>query len=308
MSAATAGDQAWRSNAEKGSVLGARFVLFVLTAFGRGPARLFLRVLAFYYVLFAREARRGARAFLERVHPRVTFGMLYTQVLRFTQVTLDGVFLLAGKGDALTIRRNGHEHIAGLRDRKEGAILLGAHLGSMYVMRAQSAAESVPVYAVVYTKHAENINRVLSEVAPDSQARLLQMGEGVDFMLKIREHVEAGSLIALLGDRVGRDQRAVEVDFLGGKARFPTGPYILASALKCPVYLTFGIYRDPDRYELFCEPFADRVELPRARRQEALREYVERYAARLEHHASRAPDNWFNFYDFWRAADGRDDD
>ena len=23
------------------------------------------------------------------------------------------------------------------------------------------------------------------------------------------------------------------------------------------------------------------------------------YAERLEHHARRAPDNWFNFYDFW---------
>ncbi len=30
-----------------------------------------------------------------------------------------------------------------------------------------------------------------------------------------------------------------------------------------------------------------------------LKAYVQRYAERLEHYARKAPDNWFNFYDFW---------
>ena len=38
------------------------------------------------------------------------------------------------------------------------------------------------------------------------------------------------------------------------------------------------------------------------RRDEALREYVQRYASLLEERVRRAPENWFNFYDFWRAA------
>jgi predicted LPLAT superfamily acyltransferase len=70
--------------------------------------------------------------------------------------------------------------------------------------------------------------------------------------------------------------------------------------LKCPVYLTFGLYRDPDTYELHCEPFADRIELPRKERQAALARYAQKYAERLESYVKRAPDNWFNFYDFWR--------
>ena len=126
------------------------------------------------------------------------------------------------------------------------------------------------------------------------------MGEGVDFMLRIRELIDEGALVALLGDRVGKDDRAVEVDFMGGRARFPTGPYLLASMLKCPVYLTFGLYRDPDGYDLHCEPFAERIELPRGERQEALERYAQQYADRLEHYTRSAPDNWFNFYDFWR--------
>jgi predicted LPLAT superfamily acyltransferase len=305
-SSATASDQGWKTSAERGSILGVRFVLWLTTAFGRWPARLFVRVLAFYYTLFAPGARRGARAFLGKLHERVTFGMVYRQILRFAQVTLDALFFVTGKLEPFRIERNGSEHLLKLREEGRGAILLGAHVGSMYAMRGQSGAEGLPLYAVVYTKHAARINSVLAEVAPDSHAQLLQMGEGVDFMLRIKELLEEGAIIALLGDRVGSDDRAVTVDFFGEPARFPAGPYILAATLKCPMYLTFGLYRDPDGYELYCEPFCERVELPRARRQEALTEYAQRYATRLEHFCRLAPDNWFNFYDFWSKGDSRD--
>ncbi len=296
-------DASWRSTAERGSVLGIRFVLFLATALGRGPARLFVRVLAFYYALLSPSARRATRLFLARAGEPQTFGRVHRQILRFAHVTLDALFLVAGKTRPFRFERHGHEHLERLRREGRGAILLGAHLGSFYAMRAQSGAHSLPLYAVVYTKHAQYINTVLAELAPESNARLLQMGEGVDFMLKIRELIEQGALVALLGDRVGDGDRAVEAEFFGAPARFPTGPYILASALKCPVYLTFGLFRDPDLYELHCEPFAERIELPRADRPAALARYVQEYASRLESFCRRAPDNWFNFYDFWRKAE-----
>ncbi len=297
------GDASWRSTAERGSVLGIRIVLLFATAFGRGPARLFVRGLAFYYTLFAGRARAATRSYLERLGEAPSFRRVHRQILRFAQVTLDALFLVAGKTQLFRIRRNGSEHLVRLKQERRGAILLGAHLGSFYAMRAQSGDEGLPVYAVVYTRHAQRINSVLDELDPESGARLLQMGQGVDFMLKIRELLEQGALIALLGDRVGADDRAVEVDFLGAKARLPAGPYILAATLGCPVYLTFGLYRDPDRYDLYCEPFAEKVELPRKERAEALARYAQRYADRLAHFVRLAPDNWFNFYDFWTRRD-----
>jgi len=97
------------------------------------------------------------------------------------------------------------------------------------------------------------------------------------------------------------NDKFVEVDFFGAPAAFSTGPFILAAVLKCPIYLVFGLYFEPNRYELFCEPFAERIELPRRNRQEALEAVVSRYAARLETYCRRAPNNWFNFFDFWES-------
>jgi predicted LPLAT superfamily acyltransferase len=40
--------------------------------------------------------------------------------------------------------------------------------------------------------------------------------------------------------------------------------------------------------------------LPRDSRERTLQAYAQRFATRLEHFVRLAPDNWFNFYDFWR--------
>ena len=295
----------WSSAAERGSVLAITTTVFLVTVLGRAPARLVARGVAFYYWAASPSTRRHVADFLRRVHGRApTTAEIYRQFLRYAQTTIDAFFFVAGKTAPFRLRSHGNEHLTRLRDEKRGAILLGAHLGSFYAMRARGAERTLPLYAVVYTKHARRINEAFERLDPGRHATLLEMGEGVDFAIKIREIVEQGGLVAILADRVPATSdkgpaRSVEVDFLGAKARFPTGPYLLASMLKCPVYLAFGLYRDPDGYDLFCEPFAERIDLPRGRREEALRAVVQQYADRVAHHARSAPDNWFNFYDFW---------
>jgi predicted LPLAT superfamily acyltransferase len=303
MSTAAEAPQRWSEVGEKGSVLAIRATVFLTTVMGRAFGRVVAKVVAFYYWLLAARARGAAAELLRRVHGReARASETYRQILRFAETTLDAFFLVSGKTHHFQVTTNGHEHLAALRDGKRGAILLGAHLGSFYAMRAQSEVENLPLYAVVYTKNARRINDALEAIDPGKNAKLIQMGEGIDFMLRIKELVEGGAIVAILADRVpadGDSARAIEAPFLGGVARFPAGPYLLASMLKCPVYVTFGLYRGGNRYDLFCEPFAERIELPRKAREEALAGYVREYAQRLERFVRMAPDNWFNFYEFW---------
>src|SRR5262249_45648099 len=141
---------------------------------------------------------------------------------------------------------------------------------------------------------------VLGKLNPALGATLISVEPGLDFVLKLKERVEGGEMVAVLADRVGLGERSAEVPFLGGPVSFPSGPHLLAAALRCPVYLTFGLFREPNRYHIYCEPFAERIELPRASREAAARVSVQRFAQRLEHYCLLAFDNWFNFYDYWR--------
>jgi predicted LPLAT superfamily acyltransferase len=123
-------------------------------------------------------------------------------------------------------------------------------------------------------------------------------GDKSQLALRIAEAVERGELVAILADRVMGD-RTTSASFLGGSVALPAGPYLLAAALKCPVLLVTAAYSAPNTYSLRCEPLAEQVVLPRAGRDEALREYAQKYADWLERLCRETPDNWFNFYDFW---------
>ncbi len=290
----------WQDVAEKGSVLGIRVVVALATGLGRRTARAALHAIAAWYVLFHPGVRRASRDYLLRLHGRAPFADVYRHVLCFARVTLDRLFLARGITGPFALSFEGEEHLRALHRGRRGALILLAHVGSFEVMRASSGMRDLPISFLGYFRNARMINAVLRELNARVDARLIEIRpDDPTFVFDVEQRIAAGELVATMGDRVGQDGKSVVVPFLGAPATFPSGPYLLAAALGCPVYLAFGLYAEPNRYALYCEPFAERVVLPRAGRLDAVAAYAARYAARLEHFCRLAPDNWYNFFDFW---------
>lgn len=85
---------------------------------------------------------------------------------------------------------------------------------------------------------------------------------------------------------------------------------MLASILKAPVYLLFGLRDDTSstaHFDVYFEHFSDKIVLPRKERQAALEMVVQQYAQRLEHYTLQAPLQWYNFFDFWNLTDQQHD-
>lgn len=291
----------WLTQRERGSVWLIRLTFRLATLLGRRLMRPLVVAIAMWYRLFDRGAVRASRQWLGRVRGSPPgFWAIYRHIRTFAQVTLDRAFLISNKTSGLTFHCTGHEYLSEQAATGRGAVLLGAHLGSFEAMRAQGDAERLRIRILGHFENARMINELLSRLNLDRAASVIHIGsDPVGTMASVRARVEEGDFIAILGDRTGLDERAIEAPFFGEPALFPTGPFLLASVLRCPIYLVFGLYREPDLYELSCEPFARRLDLPRGDRKAALQEVVQRYADRLEHYCRRAPENWFNFYDFW---------
>ncbi|MEM9457073.1 MAG: lipid A biosynthesis acyltransferase [Myxococcota bacterium] len=291
----------WLNTAERGTILGIRVVFFMATVLGRVPTRLLVRGIALWYALFDRPSRQASRQWwtvIDGTPP--PWRRIYGHILRFSQTALDRIFLLRGKTSVFEVTRTGLHHLEAARDAGKGAVLLGAHLGSFEAMRAGADKDEVPVNILGHFENARMINALFERLNPQTAAKVIHIGaDSVDFIFKVQQRIEAGEFVAVLGDRTGLNEKTVTVEFFGHPARFPVGPFLLASVLRCPVLLTFGLYREPNRYDLHCEPFADRLALPRGNREARLQEYVQRFAQRLEAYCRQAPDNWFNFYDFW---------
>jgi predicted LPLAT superfamily acyltransferase len=219
-------------------------------------------------------------------------------------VAFDRVYLLSGRLDLFEIDRRGSEHIADLLERKRGALLLGAHFGSFEAMRAVAEHGRLRINILAYGDNARRISALLRRFGGGAgELRVIEIRkDDPTYILEVKERIDEGELVAVLGDRVGLNERSVLVPFLGADARFPTGPYHIAHVLACPVLLVYGVYEAPNRYLLRCEPFAERVSLPRGAREEEAKRLCRRYAARLEALCRSHPDNWFNFFDPWEAA------
>lgn len=292
----------WLRVAEKGSIVGIKFFVITVGLFGRTAARLCLLVVIFYYTLFHGSMRRASKKYLAKLGRPHGFFDVFWHAYAFGQCIVDRLFFVRGKTNVFEVDRTGHENLRRLHDEKRGAILLGAHLGSFAAMRSFAEDKKFRINVLVNNANAKRINDVLVSLNPNTQVRMLEVSAGLDFIFKVRECIEAGEMVAILGDRVAPGQRAVAVPFLGEDALFPTGVYQLAATLGCPIYFTLGLYKGKNRYSLCCEPFAEKVKLPRKGKEEALREYARMYAERLEHYCKEAPENWFNFYDFWEGA------
>jgi predicted LPLAT superfamily acyltransferase len=299
--------EAWLVRRERGSRAGVRALLLVTRVLGRRGGRALLRVIIFYFILFAPAARRASRQWYERVTGRSSVWTTYRHLLRFAEVAFDRLFFVRGELGHFEFDHQGTQLLYDAVASGRGAILLGAHFGSFEAMRAAARDVSLPINILAHNDNARMIAAFLDQVSGgQSKVRVIEI-DPVErtYILEVKRCIDAGELVAILGDRLGLNDRSARVEFFGAPAAFPTGPYILASVLRCPLLAVFGTHVAPSRYVLRCELLAERVELPRQGREQATTAYVQAFVRRLEHYARLAPDNWFNFYDFWYDQQGQ---
>ena len=104
-----------------------------------------------------------------------------------------------------------------------GTLLFVSHFGSFEVMRVGAVkAHALPLRIVLDMNVGRRFMAALGEVNPEIAAGVIDSSNrGVDLALRVREALAAGDVVGLMVDRTRGGERTVEVDFLGGRAKFP---------------------------------------------------------------------------------------
>ncbi len=290
----------WADLGELGSAWGLSFLYQVHRRLGRWPFRVALAPVVLWFLAFAPARRRASREFLRRAGFSGPLAVA-RHFWSFAEAVLDKLVAWNGGIRLADADFPGREAVEECFARGQGVLLVGSHLGNLEVCRVLARLRpGLRVHVLVHTRHAGNFNRLLRRLDPAAALNLVEVGgfgaaEAAHLSARIRE----GEVVLIAGDRrpLGAG-RVVAADFLGAPARFAAGPWALAAALGCPVFLIFCLKRGR-RYEVRFEPFAQRLELPRSGREEALTAAVRRYAGRLEERCREDPLQWFNFFPFW---------
>ena len=290
----------WTDLPERGTPASLRMIGWIAVHIGRSATRLLLYPITLYFVISAHAARKVSYEYLNRVRSRAPH---WRDVFRhfhcFAATILDRLYLLRAKFEHFDVTLHQREIPHWQLEKGKGCILLGSHLGSFEVLRALGVTQQdFPLKVLMDVEHNQNITRFLDALNPKIAGTVI-VPDRLDTLLKVKESLDAGFLVGILGDRVSSGDKTTQCQFLGAPATFPAGPILLAATMHCPVILFFGLYRGGRRYEIYFEHFADEIILNRDRRTEDVQHWVQRYAGRLEHYARLAPYNWFNFYPFW---------
>lgn len=305
----------WAYTPELRGKLGMKSLLLVRKLLGKRCCEALLYPIIAGYFLFAPQARRASKEWIYHVKhaskiqtqqsPRALTP--YKHFMTFGRSILERIACWQGETNLkkdVVFAEGSEDCLKQFTTR--GVLILASHLGNIEACRALAhQATARPVHAIVFHEHAQQFKKIMDEIAPDSSLNLIPVTNmGPDTAIFIDEKIQQGDWVAIVGDRIAvkahrQDKpRVIWSEFLNRPAPFPQGPFILASALKCPVITIFAIHQQK-KLTIFAELLAESLDIPRRHRELALQRYVDVYAQRLEHYALLSPLEWFNFYDFW---------
>lgn len=290
----------WTKEPERGSLFLIRFIAWLAQALGRPITRLLLYPITFYFLLFNPKARRASKTYLARIFNRtVTWRDTFRHIWCFAATILDRTYFLTNRFEKFDIEIHNLDVMTRHLDAGRGCVLLGAHLGSFEAMRSLAVGQAdLPLKILMYPENSNRINLVLNALNPQMAKRIISLGHA-EAMLEVKEWLDNEGLIGILGDRIAQGEKVMPASFLGHTANFPQGPFILAAITGAPIVMFTALYRGGRRYDIHFEELCDTFRPPRAEREQAMAEYIQKYASQLEKWCADAPYNWFNFYDFW---------
>jgi phosphatidylinositol dimannoside acyltransferase len=259
-----------------------------LGLFGDLPSRLaahVLRVLPWFlepvliggwtlvFFLIARQQRRAVTANLRAMFPdwnmpRAIFGA-WRVFWNFAVTFVDGLRCETGTGE-VDWRVEGLAHMRDLEDRREGCIILTAHMGNydiaapmfanrfnrtLYTVRAPEREPHAQIMREQEIRRREDLHPAF---------RTLWNRDGNLLGIELARVLGEGNIVAMQGDRVLFDVSPMEVEVEPGlRMRLPKGPLFLARATGAPCFPLF-ITRDGwRRYRVTAHPPLD---LPPRRR------------------------------------------
>lgn len=284
------------SGKSRGGRFGYLFFVHTIRLLGVRGAYALLALVAIYFIPFAPKATAAIwrynrqRRQLGRLR---SVWELYAHYYLFGQTLIDRIALRAGMHDRYHFLFDNYERFLEIINAESGTVLVGAHVGCWEAGAGFFGKYGKKINIVMFDAEHEAIKEVLRANGQAGDYKIIPVNQGsLEAMLEIKFALDRGEYACFNGDRYLDRKTAVEFDFMGGRAGFPSGPFRIASKCRVPVVFYYAMREKGRRYRfLFTE-----VPPEECRRSESL---MEAYVRSLEELLARYPRQWFNFYNFW---------
>ncbi len=279
----------------KGSLSGYKLFLFFIRHCSLSTVYALLRVVTYYYFLFSAKPRKALTGFYQTFLPlskRETRELVRTNFYKFGQVLVDRAAFLTGKSAVYSHTFENEQCLLDIRDAGKGGILLSAHLGNWETAGNLLNGRITPdINIVMLDAEVENIKELIETSTGGPRFKVIPIKNDLTHVISIRNALRNNEFVAIHADRYLDGSKFIELDFLGKIARFPLGPFVIASKFDAPVTFVFANKNGQYSYHLSATlPIYNKL---------SPQEIAKAYVSTLEAKVRVYPDQWFNYFDFY---------
>lgn len=296
-----------------------RFTLFLMKWTPRPFVYFLIHCSTFFFLITNKRARAEALLYQKQLR-EYTHGCVprklsaYSQLFSFALCIVEKMQGWLGKVDYSQIVCHDDDlpQLIDLLEKGRGAILIGSHLGNLELLRSLSSfnqtgvSRHIEVVILMEVASTKVFNQTLASINPGVKVNVIDASNiGIDTIDEISQKLDSGALVVYTGDRTPKLNRTKSItqDFLGRRALFPYGVYLLTILLKAPTFFCFGIrtktFAMKPRYHMFIERAQTKLDAGHSEREDSIKALCAEFVSKLEKYCIQYPFQWYNFYDFW---------
>jgi predicted LPLAT superfamily acyltransferase len=287
----------------KGSVLGTRIFLKLISVVGLYPAYCLLAPVSLYYVFREKESCRVIGYFRSRLGLPTNIFHLWRHFFSFGMSILDRYAFLSKSGSFFTMQIINEEAISQALSAGKGVILVGAHIGNWEIAgNLLQDRIQVPINYTMVDAEKPEISKAFGKAFDRRRATIIPINQdSMGLMLEILKALRGNEIVCMHGDRLfGGTGRTTQ--FLNRPVEFPIGPFAIAAATGAPVIPIFAVKKGLRTYEMKAFDPIEVTTTSERDKESCIGSALEQFVGILEQVSREHPYEWFNFYDFWGEA------
>jgi predicted LPLAT superfamily acyltransferase len=252
-----------------------------------------------FYMLFARKGYLVIYRYFRKRHGYSavkSFCKTYQNHYLFGQMMLDRFAVYAGQKN-FKVDNPDNDVFLSRVNVSCGCIVAGAHIGNPELCGYLLSQDTKRINSLIFGGEAKEVQKNRSTVLNNNNVRLIPVSEDMSHIFLINEALTNGEIVSIPCDRAYGRNKTIECDFLNGKVDFPVGAFVMALHYNVPVIALFVLKISTSRYRVYVTP----VPVPQeGGKREKINEMTGSFVRILEDIVKKYPEQWFNFYDFWK--------
>lgn len=225
-----------------------------------------------------------------------SFWQTYVNHILFSQVVIDKFAMYAGK--QFKVKIDGYDYFLELANGKDGFIQLSSHIGNYEIAGYSLVAKTKRFNALVFWGEKESVMENRKKMFESTNINMIPVRPDMGHLFEIDKALTEGEIVSMPADRIFGSSKKIRTKFLKAEADFPVGPFSVATLRGLNVIAVNVMKEKWNEYHIYVTPLNyDNSQ----KRTEQIQELSSSYVHELERILQMYPNQWYNYFDFWKA-------